>query len=382
MKSVKIIIIALSLTTLIPFASAQVANGQYAIISKHSHMALDIAGASSADGADVIQWHYKGSRNQHFKVENLGNGYYIIHSIHSGKSLDVWEFSTSAGGDIRQWSPSGNYNQQWRIQESGDGYYTIVSRHSGMALDVWAKSTDAGADIRQWPRTGGTNQQWYFRPVNTDGGSGLPPTKLPNRGSNCKSTGSQTVSETIRVNGGVFDGKCKTFNPTSALGDGSQNESQKPVFRLENGATLKNVIIGKNGADGIHVYNGATIENLRWTDVGEDALTVKSSGTVVLRNIEGYAGEDKFIQVNAASKISVSACKVDGMGKFMRQNGRTTFPVSITVDNCSISNLKEGIFRTDSSASTARITNSTLDNAGSICIGKWKSCTSANISGR
>jgi pectate lyase C len=343
---------------------------------------MDIAGASKADGADVIQWHYKGSRNQHFKVENLGNGYYTIHSMHSGKSLDVWEFSTSAGGDIRQWSPTGNYNQQWQIKESGDGYYTIVSRHSGMALDVWKNSANAGADIRQWYRTGGSNQQWYFRPVNTDGSSGLPPTKLPNRGANCKSTGNQSVSATIRVNGGVFDGRCKTFNPTSALGDGSQNENQKPVFLLENGATLKNVIIGNNGVDGIHVYNGATIENLRWTNVGEDALTVKSSGTVILRNIEGYSGKDKFIQVNAASKISVSACKVDGMGKFMRQNGGTTFPVSITVDNCSISNLSEGIFRTDSSASTAHITNSTLNNAGAVCIGKWKSCTSANISGQ
>ncbi|MAM89255.1 MAG: pectate lyase [unclassified Hahellaceae] len=375
--------IALALATLTPFAIAEVATGQYALIAKHSNLALDVAGASSADGADAIQWDYSGARNQHFKVENLGNGYYTIHAMHSGKSLDVFEFSTAAGGDIRQWSSTGNYNQQWQIKPAGNGYYTVVSRHSGLALDVWGWDKTAGADVRQWPLIDGDNQKWYFRPVATDGSTGQPPTTLPNRGSNCKSTGSQSVAETIRVNGGVFDGKCKTFNPTSALGDGSQNESQKPVFRLENGAVLKNVIIGNNGADGIHVYNGATVENVRWTNVGEDALTIKSSGgKVVLKNIEAYDGSDKFLQANAASTISVSACKVDSMGKFIRQNGGTTFPISITVDNCSISNMKEGIFRTDSSVSTARITNSTLENAGSICIGKWKSCTSANISGQ
>ena len=374
--------IALALVALTPMAMAEVATGQYALIAKHSNMALDVAGASSADGANVLQWDYRGGRNQHFNVERLGNGYYTIHAVHSGKSLDVFEFSTQPGGEIRQWSATGNYNQQWQIRASGSGYYTVVSRHSGMALDVWGGNKTAGTDVRQWPVAGGDNQQWYFRSVNTAPGNGQPPTTLPSRGSNCKSTGSQSVSETIRVSGGVFDGKCKTFNPTSALGDGSQNESQKPVFRLENGATLKNVIIGNNGADGIHVYNGATVENVRWTDVGEDALTIKSSGKVVLRNIEAYAGSDKFLQVNAASTIAVSGCKVDGMGKFIRQNGGTTFPIAITVDNCSISNMEEGIFRTDSSVSTARITNSTLNNAGSICIGKWKSCTSANISGQ
>ena len=35
----------------------------------------------------------------------------------------------------------------------------------------------------------------------------------------------------------------------------------------------------------------------------------------------------------------------------------------------------EGIFRTDSSSSTARITNSQLRNTGSMCIGPWRSCT-------
>lgn len=198
-------------------------------------------------------------------------------------------------------------------------------------------------------------------------------------GATCTANGSVSVSTTIKVTSGVYDGGCKVFTATSALGDGSQAEGQSPVFRVENGATLKNVIFGNNAADGIHFYNGGTIDNIRWTNVGEDAMTIKSSGTVNVKNISGFAGSDKFIQVNAASTLNVSNCVVDSMGKFLRQNGGTTFKVAVSVDKCQISNMGEGIFRTDSSTSTAKITNSRLKNAGSICIGKWASCTSSGI---
>ncbi len=213
---------------------------------------------------------------------------------------------------------------------------------------------------------------------NSSSGSGGSTGSLT--GATCGSGGSiVNVSATIVVSSGTYDGGCKVFNATSALGDGSQSESQKPVFRVENGATLKNVVLGNNAADGIHFYNGGTIDNIRWTNVGEDAMTIKSSGTVNVKNISGYAGSDKFIQVNAASTLNVSNCVVDSMGKFLRQNGGTTFKIAVSVDRCQISNMGEGIFRTDSSTSTAKITNSRLRNAGSICIGKWASCTSSGI---
>jgi hypothetical protein len=36
--------------------------------------------------------------------------------------------------------------------------------------------------------------------------------------------------------------------------------------------------------------------------------------------------------------------------------------------------MDEGIFRTDSPVSTARLTNSHLHDAGAVCIGPWASC--------
>ncbi len=202
-----------------------------------------------------------------------------------------------------------------------------------------------------------------------------PPSTGSITGSSCNTSGTQTtVNETIRVTSGTFDGACRRYNAGSALGDGSQDEGQDPVFRVENGATLRNVVIGTNGADGIHTYNGAVLDNIYWMNVGEDAMTIKSSGTTTVRNIEGYDADDKFFQVNAASTLNVSNCIIHRAGKALRQNGGTDFRVNVTFDRCDLNSFGEGVFRTDSSSSTARLTNSRMHDAGTICIGPWSSC--------
>lgn len=150
-------------------AQAQVSDGRYHIISRHSGLAMEIAGASSANGANVQQWALGGGTHQQFDVTNLGNGYFSIRPVHSGKSIDVWNFSVEPGGEIRQYDWTGSDVQQWTIESVGSGYQRIVSRHSGLALDVWEWSSDNGGDIRQWHVTTGVNQHWSFQPVS--GGS-------------------------------------------------------------------------------------------------------------------------------------------------------------------------------------------------------------------
>jgi hypothetical protein len=190
------------------------------------------------------------------------------------------------------------------------------------------------------------------------------------------------VTATILVeDGGTFDGGCRTNNGGGDLGDGSQDEGQDPIFRVGPGL-VRNVYIGSNGADGIHSRNGGDVDNIHWSDVGEDAMTIKdptNGATVTANNIEGYDSADKFLQANDDATWSINNCIVARAGKFLRQNGGTTFPLHVNVNNCDIADMGEGIFRTDSPNSTARITNSRLHNAGDICIGEWQSCTSSGI---
>jgi pectate lyase C len=175
-----------------------------------------------------------------------------------------------------------------------------------------------------------------------------------------------TVNSTIVVDSGeVYDGACKIFraNPET-LGAGDQGEGQLPIFRVEDGGTLKNVVIGASGADGIHLYGDVTLENIHWLDIGEDAMTVKESGTVYLDCGSSAHGEDKTFQVNAASDIFISNFTATDAGKFMRQNGDTTFEVNVTIDHSDISFMDEVIFRTDSSSSHVTFTNSRYSNLG------------------
>jgi pectate lyase C len=252
--------------------------------------------------------------------------------------------------------------------------YSATGLTNGTTYYFWIKNTN-----------GGTITNSNAAQATPTGGGGNPPPPPPSgggiTGSSCGTSGTQiTVNETIRVTSGTFDGGCQRYTAGPALGDGSQDEGQDPIFRVENGATLRNVVIGNNGADGIHVYNGGVLDNIHWMNVGEDAMTIKSSGTVTVRNIEGYDSEDKFFQVNAASTLNVSNCIIHRAGKALRQNGGTTYRIDVTFDRCDLNTLGEGVFRTDSSSSTARLTNSRLHDAGSVCIGSWASCTQSGNS--
>jgi pectate lyase C len=178
-------------------------------------------------------------------------------------------------------------------------------------------------------------------------------------------SGDEELHATIVVAAGeTFDGEGRRFSAGPELGDGSQSETQKPLFKLEDGARLVNVVLGSPAADGIHTHGDVTLENIVWEDVGEDALTIKESGTVVLNGGSAQDGEDKVFQINAASTFRVSDFVARDAGKFIRQNGQTTFKVEVFIDGCDIANMDEAIFRTDSPTSTVNMQNTRYSNIG------------------
>jgi pectate lyase C len=173
------------------------------------------------------------------------------------------------------------------------------------------------------------------------------------------------VTSTIVVKAGQqFDGAGTRFVAGPALGSGDQSEGQKPVFKLEPGASLRNVTLGSPAADGIHTYGDARLDNIVWEDIGEDALTIKESGEVVLRGGSAVDGSDKVFQINAPSTFRVSQFRAQNAGKFIRQNGGTTFEVKVFIEDCDISQMKEAIFRTDSASSTVEMLDTRYSEIG------------------
>ena len=132
------------------------------VSARHSGRVLDVAGASSDNGAPIIQWGYHGGGNQLFQLEPLDDGSYRLVAQHSGRVVDVEGGFTENGTRIIQWDWHGGANQRFQIHALGRGYYRVTAQHSGRVLDVAGISSDNGAQIVQWDWWGGGNQQWIF----------------------------------------------------------------------------------------------------------------------------------------------------------------------------------------------------------------------------
>ncbi|WP_170829045.1 pectate lyase, partial [Pseudomonas sp. 21C1] len=172
-------------------------------------------------------------------------------------------------------------------------------------------------------------------------------------------SGSPTVvNETIKVGPGeVFDGQGKTFTAGPKLGDGGQGEGQKPIFELAEGATLKNVTFGENAADGVHVRAGSdkpvNVDNVHWTNVGEDALTVKGEGGAKVTNLNitnssAQGAADKIFQLNADANVTVDNFKAKDFGTFMRTNGGQQGNWNLDLKNIDAENGKFSFVKSDS----------------------------------
>jgi len=150
----------------------------------------------------------------------------------------------------------------------------------------------------------------------------------------------QTVTATIAVSG-AYDGKNVRYTASSALGDGGQGESQKPIFNVANGGSVKNVIIGADGADGIHCLGTCTLENVWWEDVGEDAATFKGTSASQTMTISGGGAKkasDKVFQHNGPGTFHIKNFDVEDFGKLYRSCGNcgTQYARHVIIENIEV----------------------------------------------
>ena len=144
-----------------PTPTAPAGSGYYRIVARHSSKVLAVAGASTANAGDVVQWTYGGATaNDEWQIVDLGTGYSRIVNRHSGKVLNVAGASTVNGGNVDQWSWANVNQQQWQITDLGNGYHRFTARHSGKVLNVAGASTADGGNVDQWSWAN-VNQQMF-----------------------------------------------------------------------------------------------------------------------------------------------------------------------------------------------------------------------------
>ncbi|NUT94633.1 MAG: alpha-L-arabinofuranosidase [Saccharothrix sp.] len=149
----------------------------YVLVNRNSGKALDVAGASTADGAAVTQWSRHDGANQQWQFVDSGGGYYRLKSKNSGKALEVDNWSSADGAKVQQWTDLNGTNQQFRLADSDGGYVRLLNRNSGKAVEVSGLSTADGAAVVQYGDWNGANQQWQLVRVGSQPGTcSLPST--------------------------------------------------------------------------------------------------------------------------------------------------------------------------------------------------------------
>lgn len=169
----------------------------------------------------------------------------------------------------------------------------------------------------------------------TTGGTATTPTgittTLP------KSSGAVSSSAPITVSGS-FDGGMKLYDRSPVVCE-EQTETGEAdaMFVLEAGATLSNVIIGPNQAEGVHCKGTCTLNNVWWKDVCEDALTLKqASGTSYVNGGGAFAAADKIIQFNGRGTVQIKNFYTQDYGKVVRSCGNCSGnggPRNVVIDN-------------------------------------------------
>ncbi|WNG20363.1 RICIN domain-containing protein [Cystobacter fuscus] len=155
------------------------AAGQYSLVSVHSNLCLEVAGASTADGAQVQQTTCANVAHQHFEVLPLADGSYQLRAVHSGKPLDVRGNNAVNGEPLQQWNDNGGPNQRFIMTPQGEAYQ-IKAAHSGKCVDVKDMSQAVGGLIHQWDCHGQPNQQWRLEALTQpEPNPSAPPLKLP-----------------------------------------------------------------------------------------------------------------------------------------------------------------------------------------------------------
>lgn len=134
------------------------------------------------------------------------------------------------------------------------------------------------------------------------------------------SKGSVTYSSAKTISG-TFDGGYKTYGRGVSCTGQAEGGDSDAVFILENGATLKNAIIGKDQIEGVHCKGSCTIENVWWAAVCEDALTFKGDGDGVVKGGGATGAEDKVIQHNGLGTVTIDGFTVVDFGKLYRACG-------------------------------------------------------------
>ncbi len=143
-------------------------SGGFQIVARQSGQCLDVPGATAADGAQIIQWTCSQAANQRWTLTG-GDGKVSLRSASSGLCLAIADRSTAMSGRLIQTRCADDAFQQFVM---GNGTLfdaaqmaTVQSVGSGLCLNVKNQDRGDNAVLIQWTCEGGQNSSWALAPA-------------------------------------------------------------------------------------------------------------------------------------------------------------------------------------------------------------------------
>ncbi|GGN74604.1 hypothetical protein GCM10010112_44910 [Actinoplanes lobatus] len=354
-------------------ASAAIA---LALPSVQAFAADNLSLGAGADGSS------KASGTSYGNVRDGDTATYWSPASATGYVSVKWSSATTVSSAVIRQASGGGSISAWRVLNadtgaslaSGSGSPSTITFSSTSLKKLTFEITSASAAPRisefETYASGGSTPTTSPTTTPTTSPTSNPGTPT---GAWPSSAGTVSISATVNVSG-TFDGGMKTY---CCIGDGSQSESQDPMFKIANGGTLQNVIIGSPAGDGVHCEGTCTIRNVWWNDIGEDAATFKGTGGGTSYVIGGGAksGSDKTFQHNGNGTVSISGFYLSGSGKLYRGCGNCTnsYQRHVKIDNVLLNDIDMVAGINSNWGDTATITRVTLTNASSAVVcGKYQ----------
>src|SRR3954452_4157495 len=365
-----------------PVALRLIAAGATAVAAAAITLALPLSSASAADnlslsgGADGSS---KASGTSYGNVKDGSTSTYWSPASATGYVSVKWSSAMTVSSAVIRQASGGGSISAWRLLNADNG--AVLSSGSGSPSTISFASTSLKkltfdiTSASSAPRiaefetyAGGSTPTTSPTSGPTTGPTSNPGTPT---GASPSSAGSVKISDTVSVSG-TFDGGMKTY---CCIGDGSQSESQDPMFEIANGGTLQNVILGSPAGDGVHCLGTCTIKNVWWNDIGEDAATFLGTGGGTSYVIGGgaKAGSDKTFQHNGNGTVNISGFYLNGAGKLYRACGNCTnsYQRNVVIDNVLLTGVDTVAGINTNWGDTATITRVTV-NSGAVVCGMYK----------
>ncbi|RYN40446.1 hypothetical protein AA0114_g11078 [Alternaria tenuissima] len=147
-----------------------------------------------------------------------------------------------------------------------------------------------------------------------------------------------------------------------------------PVFILDDGVTIENLIIGPNQIDGIHCRGRCTMKNVWFRNVCEDAVTALGPGEVLIEGGGATGANDKVIQHNGKGRVTIRNYTVTNSGKLYRScgncsNNRANSPRHVVIENVRASGMTSDLVGINNNfGDTAVITGTCGSNNKDVCM--------------